>query len=36
MYREKECASLKHFEQNKEAEVAALRAELAAGERHYA
>jgi ferredoxin--NADP+ reductase len=36
MYREKECQSLKHFEENKEAEVARLRAELAAGETHYA
>jgi ferredoxin--NADP+ reductase len=36
MYREKECRSLKHFEENKEEEVAELREELAAGETHYA
>ena len=35
MYREKECASLKHFQENKEEELAELRAELAAGEKHY-
>ena len=35
MYRDKECESLKHFEQNKEEELAELRAELAAGETHY-
>jgi ferredoxin--NADP+ reductase len=34
MYREKECASLKHFQEHKEEELAELRAELAAGERH--
>ena len=34
MYREKECESLKRFEENKEEEVAELRAELA-GEKHY-
>ena len=34
-YRDKECESLKHFEQNKEEELAELRAELAAGETHY-
>jgi ferredoxin--NADP+ reductase len=36
MYREKECQSLKHFEENKEEEVAELREELAAGEVHRA
>ena len=36
MYREKECHSLKHFEENKEEEVAELREELAAGEVHRA
>jgi ferredoxin--NADP+ reductase len=36
MYREKECQSLKRFEQNKEEELAQLREELAAGETHYA
>jgi hypothetical protein len=36
MYREKECRSLKHFEENKEEEVAGLREELAAGEVHRA
>jgi len=36
MYRDKECASLKHFEEHKEEELAQLRAELAAGETHYA
>jgi ferredoxin--NADP+ reductase len=35
MYRDKECESLKHFNDNKEEEVAELRAELAAGETHY-
>jgi ferredoxin--NADP+ reductase len=35
MYREKECRSLKHFEANKEEEVAELREELVAGEKHY-
>jgi ferredoxin--NADP+ reductase len=35
MYREKECASLKHFQENKEEEIAELRAELAAEEKHY-
>jgi hypothetical protein len=34
MYREKECRSLKHFEENKEEEVSDLREELA-GETHY-
>jgi ferredoxin--NADP+ reductase len=34
MYRERECASLKHFQENKEEELAELRAELA-GEKHY-
>jgi ferredoxin--NADP+ reductase len=32
MYREKECASLKQFQQNMDAEVAELRKELAAQE----
>jgi predicted RNase H-like nuclease (RuvC/YqgF family) len=32
MYRDKECASLKQFVQNKHKEVAQLRAELAAAE----
>ncbi|MGO9775741.1 MAG: sulfide/dihydroorotate dehydrogenase-like FAD/NAD-binding protein [Terracidiphilus sp.] len=36
MYREKECASLKQFQENMEDQVAELREELAAGERHYA
>ena len=36
MYREKECQSLKHFEENKEEEVAELREELAVGEVHRA
>jgi ferredoxin--NADP+ reductase len=36
MYREKECASLKEFEEHKEEQVAELRQELAAGEKHYA
>jgi ferredoxin--NADP+ reductase len=35
MYREKECASLKHFQENKEEELAQLRDELAGGEKHY-
>jgi hypothetical protein len=35
MYREKEFESLKRFELNKEAEVAELRKELAAGEKQY-
>jgi ferredoxin--NADP+ reductase len=35
MYRDKECQSLKHFEEHKEEEVAELRAELAATEKHY-
>jgi len=35
MYREKECESLKRFQENKEQNVAELRAELAAGETHY-
>jgi ferredoxin--NADP+ reductase len=35
MYREKECASLKQFQENKEEEIAELRAELAAEEKHY-
>jgi ferredoxin--NADP+ reductase len=34
MYHNKECQSLKHFEQNKIEELAALREELAAGEIH--
>jgi hypothetical protein len=32
MYRDKECQSLKYFEEHKEEEVAQLRAELAAPE----
>ena len=36
MYRGKECQSLKHFQENKEEQVAELREELAAGETHYA
>jgi len=36
MYHNKECQSLKHFEQNKIEELAALREELAAGETHNA
>lgn len=36
MYRNKECASLKHFEEHKAEEVAELRAELAAKEREAA
>jgi hypothetical protein len=35
MYRDKECQSLKHFEEHKEEEVADLRAELTAAEKHY-
>jgi ferredoxin--NADP+ reductase len=35
MYRDKECASLKQFQENKDEEIAELRAELAAGEKHY-
>jgi len=35
MYRDKECESLKHFNENRDEEVAELRAELAAGETHY-
>jgi ferredoxin--NADP+ reductase len=35
MYREKECRSLKQFQENKEEQVAELRDELAAGEKHY-
>src|ERR1035437_2963722 len=35
MYREKECASLKHFQEHKEEQVAELRKELAAKETHY-
>jgi ferredoxin--NADP+ reductase len=35
MYREKECQSLKHFQEHKDEEVAELRKELAAGEKHY-
>jgi ferredoxin--NADP+ reductase len=35
MYRDKECESLKRFNENKDKEVAELRAELAAGETHY-
>jgi len=35
MYREKECQSLKDFEENKEEELAQLRADLAAEETHY-
>jgi ferredoxin--NADP+ reductase len=35
MYRDKECESLKRFEENKEEEVAGLRKELAAGEAHH-
>jgi ferredoxin--NADP+ reductase len=35
MYRDKECQSLKNFEEHKEEEVAELRAELAATEKHY-
>jgi ferredoxin--NADP+ reductase len=35
MYRDKECQSLKQFEEHKEEEVAELRSELAATEKHY-
>jgi ferredoxin--NADP+ reductase len=35
MYREHECESLRRFEENKEEEVAELRVELSAGEKHY-
>ena len=35
MYRDKECQSLKHFEEHKEEELARLRAELGAEETHY-
>jgi ferredoxin--NADP+ reductase len=35
MYRDKECESLKRFEQNRDTELAELRAELAAGEAHH-
>jgi ferredoxin/flavodoxin---NADP+ reductase len=35
MYREKECASLKQFQEKMEEQLAELRAELAAGEKHY-
>jgi len=35
MYRDKECASLKQFQENKDEELAELRAELDAGEKHY-
>jgi ferredoxin--NADP+ reductase len=35
MYREKECASLKEFQEHKDEEVAELRAEMAAEEKHY-
>jgi ferredoxin--NADP+ reductase len=35
MYRDKECQSLKQFQENKDAQVAELREELAAGETHY-
>jgi ferredoxin--NADP+ reductase len=34
MYRSKECESLKRFQENKDEQVAALREELAAGEKH--
>jgi ferredoxin/flavodoxin---NADP+ reductase len=36
MYREKECQSLKYFEEHKDEEVARVREELAAGETHNA
>jgi hypothetical protein len=36
MYREKECASLKQFQEHKEEQVAELREELAAKETHHA
>jgi hypothetical protein len=35
MYREKECESLKRFQENKEKEIAQLRADLAAEEVHH-
>ena len=35
MYREKECESLKRFQENKDEEVAQLRADLAAEEVHH-
>ena len=35
MYRDKECQSLKYFTEHKEEELAQLRAELAAEEKHY-
>jgi ferredoxin--NADP+ reductase len=35
MYRDKECESLKRFEQNREKELAEIRAELAAAEAHH-
>jgi len=35
MYHDKECESLKHFNENKEEDLAELRAELAAGETHH-
>jgi ferredoxin--NADP+ reductase len=35
MYRDKECESLKRFEQNREKDLAELRAELAAAEAHH-
>jgi hypothetical protein len=35
MYRDKECQSLKHFQEHKDEELAQLRAELAAEETHY-
>ena len=35
MYRDHECQSLKRFEENKEEEVAQLRAELATEEAHH-
>jgi len=36
MYRDHECHSMKHFQENKDGQVAQLRDELAAGETHYA
>jgi len=36
MYREKECASLKEFQEHMDEQVAELRKELAAKETHYA
>ena len=35
MYRDKECESLRQFNENKDEQVAQLRAEMAAGEKHY-